>query len=128
MIESSPECREQQAVDRELRELFQDAETPRLSDRFQLNLCEQIAVERQFHTRGRFSIMHAYWLIAGIASTLILLNTDLPGLSRSSVMTVAVIIPVLCFLAPIALLSLRLRTGLLDLIFSTMNIPDRRIQ
>lgn len=128
MSDSSAECREQQAIDLELRELFQDVERPLLSERFQLTLRERIAVERRFRTRGRFSIMHAYWLAAGIASTLILLCTDLPGLAGSGSLVVAVIIPVLCFLAPIALLSLHLRTGLLDLIFSTMTIPDKRLQ
>ena len=128
MSDSSAESREQQAIDLELRELFQDVERPLLSERFQPTLRERIAVERRLRSLGRFSIMQAYWLAAGIASTLILLCTDLPGLAGSGSMVVAVIIPVLCFLAPIALLGLHLRTGLLDLIFSTMSIPDKRLQ
>jgi hypothetical protein len=128
MSDSSAECREQQSIDLELRGLFQDVERPLLSERFQLTLHERIAVERRLRTQGRFSIMHAYWLAAGIASALILLNINLPGLAGSGSMVVAVIIPVLCFVAPIVLLGLHLRTGLLDLIFSTMTIPDKRLQ
>jgi len=127
MSESSPECRRQRAVDLELRELFREAEIPRLSDRFQHALRERIAVERQFHSRRRFSSMHAYWLVAGVVSILILLYTDLPGLSGPGTWIVGVLVPVLCFLTPIALLSLRLKLGLFELIVSTMHIPDRSL-
>jgi|GEM_PF-2474881 len=118
-----PGCREQWAADVELRALYQDAETPRLSDRFQQSLRQRIAVDNRIRSRRRLPIMRAYWLAAAVASVLVLTTLDLPGLFGTGTWIAGLLVPVFCLLAPLLLLGLRLPTGLYDLILYTMAAP-----
>ncbi len=116
------ECRDQWTADLELRAFFHEAEMPSLSNRFDQTLRRRIAADVRTHPRWLFVIMQAYWFSAAIVSLLILFLVDLPGLSGEGAWIVGGLIPALCFLAPVLLMGLHLKTSLFELISSTLSI------
>lgn len=116
-------CREQLAIDRELRQMFQGIPSPGPSLHFNQVLRKRLHTERQLQSRYRWRlfVMQAYWAAASVAIAIVMILIRWPSELPS--------IPVMCcfgvafgmiLITPLILL-LNLRIGPMNLILNTMD-------
>jgi len=115
-------CCAQFTAEKALDDLFSEIPLPKLSPSFDLKLRRRLGEESEKRSR-RPLLMQAYWLTVCLVSLFIFNNT------RSNIPNIGVATAwfFLCFAVPTVLLGRTLRYNLLDLIFSTLNPPDKRV-
>jgi hypothetical protein len=114
------ECCEQWDAEQALRGLFSASSCPELSEHFHESLRHRLRTETQRRPKVRFALMQAYWLVAAVASAIILCSLPWPESIAAEVWWIGVVLLVICFVAPVLILGRQLNLGLCDLIVRTM--------
>ena len=117
-----PACRDQWASEKALGALFSETTPPGLSPSFNEKLHLRMGKEREKRSL-RPLLMQAYWITACLISAIIFLNTT----GKNTDIGAAVMLLLLCFAVPTLLLGRMLRFNLFDLILSTMNHTEKRV-
>ncbi len=121
-LANCPACHEQWTVDRILGNLFSEIPQPVLSPAFDGELRRRLSEGRRMRHGGPF-LMQVYWLAACVVSLLIFVFSG-EQYTRSGT---TLLLLLLCFVVPTLLLGKVFRFSLFDLILSTMNHPEKRV-
>lgn len=118
-----PACHEQWTADGALGNIFSEIPRPLLSPAFDEELRRRLS-ERRRTRFGRPFLMQVYWLAACVLSLLIFSYSG----DRYTHNSTALLLLLLCFVVPTLLLGRVFRFSLFDLILSTMNRPEKRVE